>query len=168
MYKYPIIGLSLICAALGLWSWYNPREIPVPGIPVILPGETIYLLKDCKPVKPGKPDKPGEPTKPREPKKEETNPKGKLNVANYQIPKAPYGGETKLYLEQETGVLTQEFTHHRRPLLEVEDAKELGLRWNGEKFEGYGRWTALRVGSFHAALYMDTAPYAGVEVSYRW
>jgi hypothetical protein len=138
--------------------WYHPREIQFPGKPYPVPGKTIWKLTKCKMESSGTNTQPP------------VNPNGSIDVVTTDIPPAPYGGDLITAIYPETGNFESRFTQGKRPLWGIEDAKEIGIRYNGVEAMAYGRWTFFRTGSFHSAAYgqFGQGSYVGLETSYRW
>jgi hypothetical protein len=94
----------------------------------------------------------------------------------------PYEGKTNVVAIMDTAQGTSEIIAKQQPLplFAFKNQKELGIRGgmaadkDGAGYRGdvYGRWTFLRVGSIHAAIYgeMNTRPEgkAMLDMSYRW
>jgi hypothetical protein len=158
-----LIGLFLFAAGCAVWLWYHPKEKDnfLPG-PTYTKTVTKWKLKNCTPETPD-----GEPI-PEEALPKE--PDGSVKLATTDTPPAPYGGTLTTYFTFTSGITHGKFEKKAPPLLEVEDAKEIGYRFNGVSQQIYGRWSFFRVGSFHLAAYgqVSESSYLGCEVSYRW
>ncbi len=83
----------------------------------------------------------------------------------------PYKGRTEIAstLNTKTGESVLVSKRLPLPFLEFMNEKELGFRY-GTETDVFGRWTFLRVGSFHLAGYGQAgkSAMAQLELSYRW
>ena len=95
---------------------------------------------------------------------------------NYQLTAIgdvpPYEGITRVASVMDVKTGESRLIQNRQPLSFIEflNEKEIGMTY-GTDIELYGRWTFLRVGSFHAAAYASAnkdKQMAGLQVSYRW
>lgn len=98
-------------------------------------------------------------------------------TATGEIP--AYEGKTNVVAVMDTQAGTSEIVAKQQPLpfFAFKNEKELGIRAgldtiDGKRGDVYGRWTFLRIGSVHCALYGEgnTRPEgkAMLDISYRW
>lgn len=101
-------------------------------------------------------------------------------IANAEIP--PYKGKTSTVAVLDTKTGEGQIIAKQKPLpfISFEDEKEIGIRYGfstaGQAVDIFGRWTFLRVGSIHSAIYIEIdnktlQPPEGkimFEASYRW
>lgn len=157
--KFAPWALVLLCLASALYAWYRPKQ-EIRLYPEYIDRTKTIIKRVPVPVEGGAVQGTGETVQ------------GNPVVAKADCPPAPNGSDVISTVTPSTGEVHILVKPKPRSLFGFEDAKELGVRYNGIQAGIYGRWTFVRVGNFYGALYgeADTQPhaFAGVEISYHW
>lgn len=173
-----VIIIALVMAAAAYKGWTRPAEkiteyLPLPAPDVL--AKVKYVTKQCP--------EPGIQVIEKEVVVEKlvlpepvASDERKEVTAAAEVP--AYEGKTSVVsvIDMETGKTEIHAKQLPRPFLELLNRKELGLRVGYDTGiemtgEAYGRWTFLRVASFHLAAYGEVAEdnaKAMLELSYRW
>jgi hypothetical protein len=152
--------IALVALTAALWAWYHPNETERVVTEYRDRTKTVFV-KVKVPIEGGAVVGTGDTIQ------------GNPVIAKADCPKSSTGSEVVTTITPSTGEVHVLVRPKKVKLIGFEDDMEIGLRF-GLKPENdlFARWTFLRVGVLHFALYGEantlSESNAMLEVSYRW